>query len=525
MALRLADGTAWEETLARAVAATPEAFDSEPAGPERVTTLRNLVQGTWQSIGTPSPVRSPIDKTVLVNLARLDADSAQAAVRASAEEHRAWAATPLAERKARVTEAIDEMTVNRDLLALLLVWEIGKPWRLACADVDRALDGVRWYVEEIDRMLADGRQPLEGPVSNIASWNYPMSVLVHAELVQLLAGNAVIAKTPSQGGAVCLTVAHAIMRRAGLPATLVSGGGEELSEVLVRAAEIGAVAFVGGRSNGGKVAAALLDSDKRHMIEQEGLNAWGIWNFSQWDMLAKHLKKGFEYGKQRCTAYPRFVVQRELVDQFLDMYLPVVRSVRFGHPLAVGDDWTEGDALPELDFGPLISGAKADELHRKVDEAIRHGAVPIYRGRLDGAPFLDGQDTSAYVAPTVLLAPPGRSRLMHAEPFGPVDTIVVVDTHDELLAAMNASNGALVASIACDDEEEAAKLAVDLHAFKVGINKPRSRGDRDEPFGGRGASWKGAFVGGDLLVQAVTVLGEDDRLYGNFPDYNSYPAT
>jgi acyl-CoA reductase-like NAD-dependent aldehyde dehydrogenase len=135
--------------------------------------------------------------------------------------------------------------------------------------------------------------------------------------------------------------------------------------------------------------------------------------------------------------------------------------VRFGHPLAVGDDWAAGDPLPELDFGPLISATKAGELRRKVDEAVRGGAVPLYRGRLDGAPFLDGQDTSAYVAPSALLAPPGRSRLMHAEPFGPVDTIVVVDTPDELLAAMNASNGALVASLACDDEEKAAKLAVD----------------------------------------------------------------
>jgi acyl-CoA reductase-like NAD-dependent aldehyde dehydrogenase len=313
------------------------------------------------------------------------------------------------------------------------------------------------------------------------------------------------------------------MRRVGLPATLVSGSGEELSEVLVRAPEIGAVAFVGGRSNGGKVAAALLDTDKRHMIEQEGLNAWGIWEFSQWDMLATHLKKGFEYGKQRCTAYPRFVVQRDLVDQFLDMYLPVVRSVRFGHPLAVDDTWSPGDPLPDLDFGPLISAGKADELRRKVDEAVRGGAIPLYRGRLDGAPFLPGQDTSAYVAPSVLLAPPGRSRLMHAEPFGPVDTIVVVDTEEELLAAMNASNGALVASLACDDEEKAAKLAVDLQAFKVGINRPRSRGDRAEPFGGRGASWKGAFVGGDLLVQAVTVGEPGERLYGNFPEWTALP--
>lgn len=178
MALRLADGTAWSDTLARAVAAAPEAFGAPADG---VTTLHNLVEGDWRAVGAPTPVRTPVDNTVLVNLARLDADSARAAVAHAAAAHREWAQTPLADRKARVTDALDALTAHRDLLAMLLVWEIGKPWRLACADVDRALDGVRWYVDEIDRMLADGREPLPGPVSNIASWNYPMSVLVHAE--------------------------------------------------------------------------------------------------------------------------------------------------------------------------------------------------------------------------------------------------------------------------------------------------------------------------------------------------------
>ncbi|GIG59108.1 aldehyde dehydrogenase [Longispora fulva] len=510
MALSVVSGAAWADVHARAVAATPEAFSDDR--------LLNLVEGVWSDVGTPAALHTPVDGTLIGWLPRLDAATAGRALAFSAAEHRTWARVPLAERHARVTAAVEALQAERDLLALLLCWEIGKPWRLACADVDRALDGVRWYLDEIGPMV-HGREPLPGPVSNIASWNYPMSVLVHAELVQLLAGNAVIAKTPTQGGAVCLTVAHALMRRAGLPVTLLSGGGEELSEVLVRAPEIGAVAFVGGRSNGGKVAAALLDSDKPHFIEQEGLNAWGIWDFSQWDLLAGHLRKGFEYGKQRCTAYPRYVVQRELVDKFLAMYLPVVSSIRLGHPLASADG-----VLPELDFGPLISAAKADELRRKVDEALRGGAVPLHRGTL-GDHFLPGQDTSAYVAPVALLAPPGRSRLAHAEPFGPVDTIIVVDTKDELLAAMNASNGSLVASLACDDEELAEKLAMDVQAFKVGINKPRSRGDRAEPFGGRGASWKGAFVGGELLVHAVTVGPAAERLYGNFADYSRYPAT
>src|SRR6266536_1154321 len=357
MTLHLAPGTSWAETLDRAVALTPEGFAGDR--------LRNLLEGTWQDSGTPAPARTPVDGTLLTRLSRVDAETASVAVRAAAAEHRSWAAVPLAERVARVEAALDALTGARDLLALLLVWEIGKPWRLACADVDRALDGVRWYVTQVERQLA-GRDPLPGPVSNIASWNYPLSVLVHAELVQLLAGNAVIAKTPSQGGAICLTVAHELMRQAGLPATLVSGSGQELSDVLVRSPEIGALAFVGGRTNGGKVAARLVDTGKRHVLEQEGLNTWGIFDFSHWDLLAKHLKKGFEYGKQRCTAYPRYVVQRDLVDTFLATYLDVVQSVRFGHPLAVEDGET---ALPELDYGPLISAAKVGELELRVAEA------------------------------------------------------------------------------------------------------------------------------------------------------------
>src|SRR5918997_1913314 len=132
---------------------------------------------------------------------------------------------------------------------------------------------------------------------------------------------------------------------------------------------LGALAFVGGRDNGGKVAAQLVDTGKRHLLEQEGLNCWGIWEFSDWEGLAAHLKKGFEYAKQRCTAYPRFVVQRDLVDKFLATYLPVVQSIKFGHPLAVD----ESGELPVLDFGPMISAAKARDLAKRVDEALHHG--------------------------------------------------------------------------------------------------------------------------------------------------------
>jgi acyl-CoA reductase-like NAD-dependent aldehyde dehydrogenase len=505
-------GARWEDAYARCRSVAPEAFE-----PDRV---RNLWNGQWQAAGSPAEATSPVDGDPIAGPPMLRLEQGLEAVAAAAAEHRDWTRVELDERRARVARCVDQLEAHRELLALLLVWEIGKPWRQALTSVDRTVTGVRWYLEEIEPMLS-GRQPLAGPVSNIASWNYPLSVLVHAMLVQLLAGNAVIAKTPTDGGLCALTLAAALMRRCQLPVTLVSGSGSRLSPALVLSEDIGCLAFVGGRDAGGQIASQLVQTDKRHMLEQEGLNAWGIWEFSDWDALAGHLKKGFEYGKQRCTAYPRYVVQRTLFDQFLDMYLRVVRSLTFGHPLAVADP---GDEPPDLDFGPLINAAKATELSQEVDLAIQMAATPLYRGSLDQGWFLPGQDTSAYLPPVALLDPPGASALGHAEPFGPVDTVVLVDSAAELLAEMNASNGCLVASIACDDEPLAHRLADQVHAFKVGINRPRSRGDKAEPFGGRGASWKGAFVGGELLVHAVTQGPPTEHLFGNFPDYQRYPA-
>jgi acyl-CoA reductase-like NAD-dependent aldehyde dehydrogenase len=410
------------------------------------------------------------------------------------------------------------MEQHRELLALLLVWEIGKPWKTALNDVDRCLEGVRWYADQVESMVK-GRAPLAGPVSNIASWNYPMSVLMHAMLVQALAGNAVIAKTPTDGGLACLTLACALAAREGLPFTLISGSGSKLSPALVAGEELGCVFFVGGRGAGNAVEQRIR-SGKRYVLEQEGLNCWGVWEFSDWDLLAGHIRKGFDYAKQRCTAYPRYVVQRSLFDKFLAAYLPAVRRVRTGHPLAVAHP---DDPFPELDYGPLINAAKAKELRDQVAEAIDRGAVPLFRGELSDGPFLPGQDTSAYVPPVTLLNPPPSSPLHHAEPFGPVDTIVLVDTEAELLAAMNASNGALVATLSTDDPATYDRLAPQIRAFKTGHNRPRSRGDRDELFGGFGASWRGAFVGGDLLVRAVTQGPAGERLPGNFPDYHLMP--
>ena len=307
--------------------------------------------------------------------------------------------------------------------------------------------------------------------------------------------------------------------------TLLSGDGAELSEALVRSPEIGALAFVGGRDNGGKVAARCVDTGKRHMLEQEGLNAWGIWEFSDWDGLAGAPAQGLRVRQAALHRVPA-VRRPARAGRRVPRHVPARRPLDPVRPPARGG--ADGDdRCPQLDFGPLITAAKADELRRAGRRgACDRGAVPLYRGSLDHGRFLPGQDTSAYVAPTTLLAPPGRSRLMHAEPFGPVDTIVVVDTEAELLAQMNASNGALVASIACDDQatRRASSPSTCRRSRSASTSRARAATARSRSAAGarRGRARSSAA---SHLVHAVTTGTRDERLYGNFPDYVRYPAT
>ena len=134
--LQLKPGTSWWETYARCVAVAPEAFESDR--------LLNLFNGRWQRVGRPGFHVNPVDGTSIQGPPQVDRDTAAAAVDAAVRQHADWGKVELDERKEWVTAAVDMMAAHRDLLALLLVWEIGKPWRLACADVDRGLDGVRW---------------------------------------------------------------------------------------------------------------------------------------------------------------------------------------------------------------------------------------------------------------------------------------------------------------------------------------------------------------------------------------------
>ena len=476
--------------------AIPEAFGADGR-------VLAPIAGNWKRPGTWFTPVSPIDGRGIIELPILAAAEASAAVEDARGEFPAWSALSLDLRVQVLTQASAALKENRDLLARVLAWEIGKTMPTAYNDIDRCIAGLDWFLGKIGHFL-DARTPL-GLVSNVASWNYPFSVLLLNVLVQALSGNSVVAKIPTQGGGFSLTLAFGILRRVKLPVTLIGGRGRDLTEPLVGHRDIAAVAFVGGRTNGGTIATSLRATGKRYALEMEGVNPYVLTGYSDWSGLAKQIRTGFDFGKQRCTAYARWVIERPLVPKFIETYTDVVSKLRVGNPL-MG---------VEVDFGPLISAAKVKELDERIAEARRHGSEIRYEGRLAEDAFLPGQDRGAYFAPRLVYGLRAPSTLYGREAFGPVDVIIPVDSEDEMIREANVSNGALVGSVGCDDVARGERLTARLNVYKSGVNKLRSRGDKEETFGGTGGSWEGAFVGGAYLVDAFT--DGERRAAGNFP--------
>src|SRR5215217_9201482 len=135
-------GRTWEDAYARCRQLASEGFERDR--------VRNLWGGEWHAAGDPAEATSPVDGQPIAGPPMLQLEQALQAVAAAAVEHTEWVKVDLDERRARVARCVDQLEDHRELLALLLVWEIGKPWRQALTSVDRTITGVRWYLEEIE---------------------------------------------------------------------------------------------------------------------------------------------------------------------------------------------------------------------------------------------------------------------------------------------------------------------------------------------------------------------------------------
>lgn len=433
-------------------------------------------------------------------------EHAEQAVRAALDAFPQWRDTPVSERTALLRRLADWMNQHRYLLAAWEVYECGKPWREADADVAEAIDFCRYYALEMERLSIPRRRDLPGETNEyfyeprgvcvvIAPWNFPLAILTGMTTAALVAGNTVIIKPAEQSSIVASWFMRGLME-AGCPpgvAHYLPGQGELIGPYLVGHRDVHIIAFTGSRAVGlaiNQLAAQTPPGQqhvKRVIAEMGGKNAIIIDEDADLDEAVDGVVySAFGYQGQKCSACSRVIILANIYDRFLERLVEATKSLR----VAPAED-------PGCDIGPVINAEAQERIMQAIEQA-KQDAQLIYAGTL-GALAEEGY----YVAPHIFVNVPPSCPLAQEEIFGPVLAVMRVSTLEE---ALNIANGVSYALTGGFYSRSPANIARVRREFRVGnlyINRPivGALVDR-QPFGGFKLSGIGSKAGGpDYLLQ------------------------
>ena len=414
-----------------------------------------------------------------------------------------WKNTSVKERAAVLFRAAELMRRRRMELAGWELFEVGKGWREADADVAEAIDYLEYYGREMMRLSAPRvTQPLPGEsniylyeprgiAAVIAPWNFPLAILTGMTAAALVAGNCAIVK-PAEQSPVTGALLVEILREAGLPdaaCQLLQGGGE-LGAYLVRHPAVHLIAFTGSREVGLEILRAAYDHPpeqehvKRVVCEMGGKNAIIVDEDADLDEAVVHiLESAFGYQGQKCSAASRIILTEEIHDHLLERLVEAVRSLKIGPP----DD-------PRNFIGPVIDAAAYSRIIGYIDLGKREGKCVLDREAPGGGYF---------IGPAIFGGIEPSHRLANEEIFGPVLSVIRAKDFDTALAIANRSSYALTGGIFSRSPAHIEKARKEFRVGNLYINRGITGAVVErQPFGGLKLSGIGSKAGGpDYLLQ------------------------
>ncbi|UFM67183.1 aldehyde dehydrogenase (plasmid) [Paracoccus sp. MA] len=420
-----------------------------------------------------------------------DVDVAVAAARAAFEDGR-WSRLHPGERKETLLRLAALMEENARELAVLESLDAGKTiFDCETVDVPETIHVIKWHAELIDKIYdqvspaSDNhiamvvREPV-GVVGLVLPWNFPLLMLAWKIGPALAAGCSVVMKPAGETTLTALRVAE-LAAEAGLPAgvlNIVTGSGREVGEPLGRHPDVDMVSFTGSTATGRRFLNYSADSNlKEVVLELGGKNPCVVLDDAEdLDAVAGHVVNGAFWNMgQNCSAGSRLIVQRGIKDRLLEK----VRAEAAG--------WLVGDPLdPANRVGPLVSKAHFDKVSSYLDAAKSENVL------------VGGNVVSpGFIEPTIVETA-RDSKLAVEEIFGPILTVVVVDSFEEAIAVANDTEYGLAASIFSANGKRALRGARMLRAGTVTVNS-FGEGDVTTPFGGYKQS---GFGGRDNSVHA-----------------------
>ena len=447
------------------------------------------------------PVHNPARPAEVVGHAPA-ADRAQldAAVTAARRAAPGWRALDVAERVAKVSAAATaagEQLTARDG-ARLYTSEHGKVLSEATFEIDTApmvamvlgsMAQAALTPELLDPQAAYPRLHREpyGVAALIIPFNWPLAVMMTKLSSALAAGNTAIVKLPPTVPLAALQLGAAFA--AGLPPGVVNvlaAPGTEMAQALVTHPGIDVISLTGGPATGRAVMAAAAPRLTPLLLELGGNDAAIIApDMTITDQLVEQLVAAtYTTGGQVCMAIKRLYAPQDRVGELAEAVL-----ARCGREV-IGDGLAD-----EVTLGPLHTGAGRDRVDALVKDAAAHGASVRTAGRLSEA---DADAGGYFVLPTVVTGLAPDSALAREEQFGPVLPIFGYDVIDDAVAAANATEFGLTASVWTGDDALADRVAGQLIAGTVSVNcHGMAAQDPRVPFGGVGQSGLGRELGAE----------------------------
>ncbi|ATI31304.1 CoA-acylating methylmalonate-semialdehyde dehydrogenase [Rhodococcus erythropolis] len=442
------------------------------------------------SSGNSAPVTNPATGAVTGSVALASVQDARAVIDAAAAAFPDWRDSSLAKRTAILFAFRELLNDRKHELAEIITAEHGKVLSDALGEVSRGQEVVE-FACGIAHLLKGGmtenastnvdvtsiRQPL-GPVAIISPFNFPAMVPMWFFPIAIATGNTVVLKPSEKVPSASLWIA-ALWAEAGLPAgvfNVLQGDKTAVDELLTNPA-IKAVSFVGstpiaqyvystGTSHGKRVQA--LGGAKNHAI---------VLPDADLDLAADAMvNAGFGSAGERCMAISALVAVGDIADELVGKIAERTRTLK------------TGDGTKNSDMGPLVTKAHRDKVASYVDAGEAAGATLVVDGRHVQA---NGGEGGFWLGPTLIDHVTTDMSIYTDEIFGPVLSVVRVNSYDEALDLVNSSAFGNGTAIFTNDGGAARRFQNEIEVGMVGINVPIPVPMAYYSFGG----WKNSLFG------------------------------
>ncbi|NND93058.1 MAG: NAD-dependent succinate-semialdehyde dehydrogenase, partial [Granulosicoccus sp.] len=400
----------------------------------------------------------------------------------------------IADRASCMKRAAELLRGEKDSLGSMMTLEMGKTYASAMAEIEKCALACDYYADETAGILAD-RQLTDdnhvsyvrhlpiGPVLAVMPWNFPFWQVFRFAAPALMAGNVGLLKHASNVPQ-CAMAIEDIFQRAGFPdgafqTLLISSGQVEgvLQDERVRAATV-----TGSEGAGSAVAATCGRQIKPSVLELGGSDPFIVMPSADLDKAVETAVKARTINNgQSCIAAKRFLVHRDVYDEFRDRFVAGFESLKVGDPM---DEAT--------DIGPLALSQIRDELNQQVNDSVAAGAT-----RLTGAKLIDGD--GYFYQPGILADIPENSPAASEELFGPVALLHKTNSFDAAIDLANDSRFGLASSIWSREKSEINEAINRLQAGSTFVNAMVAS-DPARPFGGVKDSGYGRELSADGML-------------------------